>query len=285
MAKHAALQHCTDSGEKRGDSGEPGGNNQTGTEKNNAWLSDDDTGVPLREDLSTYAWESYDECSSDDLEENASVWSTCAQTDSQEAHLLVLNQCRQVMKTAQYNVFGLQSPVFTHFNLEEWDARLQQYHDKEILQYLQFGWPINRDRGVPDPLKASTNHVKAVGTTGPIDEYLLKEIEKGTMVGPFTDIPFSERVGVSPINVRARPGEPNRPRIILDLSYPLGEAVNDGIPVDSYLQQGFKLTYPTTDELAERIVEVGPQCKIYKRDLAWWFHQLSVCPGMSVSLV
>ncbi len=169
------------------------------------------------------------------------------------------------MKTQQYNVFGLQSPILSHFNLSEWDAWLQQFHDKEILRFLWYSLPVNRDQTVPLPQQACTNHVCAVGTMGPIDDYLVKEIEKGAMIGPFMEIPFSEWVGMSPINIRERPGEPQRPRIILDLSYPPGEAVNDGIPVDSYLGQGFKLTYPTTDELAARIVHVGPNCKINER--------------------
>jgi hypothetical protein len=28
-------------------------------------------------------------------------------------------------------------------NMERWESLLQNYHDKEILGYLKYGWPIN----------------------------------------------------------------------------------------------------------------------------------------------
>ncbi len=135
-----------------------------------------------------------------------------------------------------------------------------------------------------DPTQARTNHIASTQESGLVDDYLVKEIDKGGTLGPFASLPFRDRVGMSPMNTRAREDEPSRLRVILDLSYPPKHAVNDGIPADSYLGDPFELKYPTTDELANRIMEVGRQCVIYKRDLVRWLNQLPVCLG-DVSLL
>ena len=56
-------------------------------------------------------------------------------------------------------------------------------------------------------------------------------------------------------------------RFILDLSKPAGFSVNDGISKDFYLGQPVTLRYPTVDNIAERIVQFGSGCLLYKRDL------------------
>ncbi len=164
----------------------------------------------------TFEGDSYQDCSSDDSGDHDSVWSTCAQMDTTPHTLSVLNQCRQVMSTGEYNIFGLQSPIHTHFDLEEWAAALSQYDDKEILTFLIYGWPVNRARALPDPVCAQVNHICEPVGASPVDNYLAKEVDKGAMIGPFQEVPFQTRVGISPMNIRERPGELMRPRIILD---------------------------------------------------------------------
>ena len=66
-------------------------------------------------------------------------------------------------------------------------------------------------------------------------------------------------------------------RFILDLSCPKGASVNDGICKDFYLGEPVNLTYPTVDDIAERIVQFGPGC-LFKRDLKRAYRQLPVDP-------
>ena len=58
-----------------------------------------------------------------------------------------------------------------------------------------------------------------------------------------TKIPFSRHVGISPLSTRPKRGSEDR-RVILDLSFPIGESVNDGIPKDTYMGFHAKLTSP-----------------------------------------
>ena len=68
-------------------------------------------------------------------------------------------------------------------------------------------------------------------------------------------------------------------RTILDLSFPAGDSVNDYTPKDTYLGLPITLKYPTVDDLARRVHELGPSCKIYRKDLLGAFLQIPWDPA------
>jgi len=86
-------------------------------------------------------------------------------------------------------------------------------------------------------------------------------------------VPFA----VSPLNPVLKPDTTER-RYILDLSWPEGSSVNDGISKDFYLGGPVSLTYPTVDDIADRIVQLGLRCLLFKRDLKRAYRQLPVDP-------
>ena len=98
------------------------------------------------------------------------------------------------------------------------------------------------------------------------------------MLGPMHSHPFGEKAAFSPLNTRPCPDEPDRPRVIMDLSFPVGHAVNDGIEVNCYLGEDYTLKYPSVDDLAARVALIGTDCWLYKKDLKRWFHQIPVDP-------
>ena len=97
-------------------------------------------------------------------------------------------------------------------------------------------------------------------------------------MGPFDKIPFTGKVGISPLSTRPKKGSADR-RVILDLSFPVGQAVNDGIPKDTYLGFAVKLTFPKTDEFAYRIFQLGKGCYMFKIDLSRYFRQIPLDPA------
>ena len=103
------------------------------------------------------------------------------------------------------------------------------------------------------------------------------ELELGAMIGPYKIPPFISRIGISPLSTRPKTDFTKR-QIILDLSYPLGRSVNDGISKYDYCGLPIRLSYPTIDTLAKRIVSLGRNCLLWKRDLRRAFHQLILCP-------
>ena len=69
------------------------------------------------------------------------------------------------------------------------------------------------------------------------------------------------RIGISPLSSRPRKDSLRR-RVILDLSFPFGNSVNDGIDKHVYCNEYIQLTYPSVDDLAKRIAEIGPGSKL-----------------------
>ena len=65
----------------------------------------------------------------------------------------------------------------------------------------------------------------------------------------------------------------------MDLSFPPGRSVNDGIMKDNYLGMATKLRFPKVDEFAIRIYTLGKGCLMFKIDLSRYFRQLPLDPG------
>ena len=80
---------------------------------------------------------------------------------------------------------------------------------------------------------------------------------------------------MSPLNSVPKPDTTER-QIILDLSWPVGSSVNDGIPTGLCLVQEFALVYPTVDVIADRVAALGPGCLLFKRDLRRVYRQFPV---------
>ena len=78
-------------------------------------------------------------------------------------------------------------------------------------------------------------------------------------MGAFKDIPFSEEFWISPLNTVDKRDSDER-RVILDLNYPEGSAVNDGIPKNSYLDSHVNLIFPRVDDLVALVKENGRGC-------------------------
>ena len=181
--------------------------------------------------------------------------------------------------THNSNKNGLNIVINQQWNVDEFKQLLQQcqYRDMQIINYLKYGWPVNRSLDYPNPRKAEINHKGANDFKHDIDNYIAKEIKAGRIAGPYTSIPFTERVGVSPISSRPKKDSSGR-RVIIDFSWPLGQAVNDGIDKDVYMGSEITLTYPTVDTLAKRISDLGVGCATFKKDLKSAFRQLMSNP-------
>ena len=68
-------------------------------------------------------------------------------------------------------------------------------------------------------------------------------------------------------------------RIILDLSYPVGNSINDGISQEYYLGKKINICYPNVDDLVDIIKLKGQGCLMLKKDLKRAHRQIPLCPG------
>ena len=163
------------------------------------------------------------------------------------------------------------------WNLKLLRKLLVDYHDNVIVDYLQFGWPVSHD-GRLFNTSPINNWKGAVINASEVSKYLKKELSFHSVVGPFDVNPFVAPAGVSPLNTRDKKDSDEK-RIILDLSYPDGLAVNEGIAADKYLGVKIEWHLPTVDSLANIMIKKGKGCLLFKRDLRRYYRQIFVCPG------
>ena len=175
------------------------------------------------------------------------------------------------------NIYAACIPLRTAWNVELMKQIATSVSDREVVQFIQFGWPLNHDGG---PTTCSFfNHKSAVRHHEQVTNYIVKEVGLGCLLGPFISLPWSTQVAVSPLSTRAKK-EAGKRRIIMDLSWPLhGKcSVNDGIDKNVYLGQPVNLVYPSVDLLRRRIAQIGAgQALGYKRDLDRAFKQIFMC--------
>ena len=125
------------------------------------------------------------------------------------------------------NVYGARVPMATHWNLQLWSQLATSTADREVVQFLRYGWSLNHD-GSPVTVTWG-NHAFAERYPQLMQEYLDKEFAMGCLLGPFETIPWQRAVVVSPMSTRPKKDSTKR-RIIMDLSWPHdGHSVNDGI--------------------------------------------------------
>ena len=184
----------------------------------------------------------------------------------------------EVITKGYPNRWGAKIPIRTKWNLEKFSQELEDYEDKEVVEWMKYGWPTGRLPTLPDPTYCTKNHKGATEHAEALTQYIAKELAREAVMGPYTKLPFQNKTGISPLSTRPKKGSEDR-RIILDLSFPIGQSVNDGIPKDSYLGFMAKLSFPKVDDFAFRIHSLGEGCMMFKIDLSRYFRQLPLDPG------
>ena len=188
--------------------------------------------------------------------------------------LLHLNDL--VSRSGQPNYLSCRVPIESRFNIDYIEAHMQGYHDTQILDFLKFGWPIDHDGREVNSIPPR-NHDSATRYGNEVHDYLRKELAYGATIGPFARSPFQEP-GLSPLSTRPKRGSEER-RIIVDMSFPPGRSINDGIDKHTYQGEPVKLTYPSVDSLVQIMIRKGRGCLLFKKDLKRAYRQIPVDPA------
>ena len=182
------------------------------------------------------------------------------------------------MQQGYPNAWGAKIPVTSGWNVALFDALLADYEDREVIQWLKYGWPISRLPTWPDPTPMYKNHKGVTDYPDARDKYIDKEKRHGTICGPFPCPPFDHRLGISPLSSRAKCDSSDQ-RIISDLSFPENSSINSGIIKDQFMGFNAKLSFPRVDAMAIRIAELGLGTYMFKIDFSRSFRQLPIDPG------
>ena len=105
-----------------------------------------------------------------------------------------------------------------------------------------------------------------------VDQYLAEELSCHRMAGPF-NTNFIPGAHISRFGVIPKNHQPNKWRLIVDLSHPAGHSVNDGIPKDLC-----SLTYITVDMAIEQLVTLRKGTLMAKIDIKSAFCLMPVDP-------
>ena len=188
-----------------------------------------------------------------------------------------LNVHSLVKEVGQPNYRGARIPLSHGLDIAAW-RRYGQLLDTDhriTIDMLEFGFPMSYGAS-HIPATTDTHHKSATCYPDHVDKYLATEIEHRAIYGPLQVPPFEWFI-TSPLMTRDKSNSTDR-RVIMDLSFPPGRSVNDGIDPDSYLGQPFKLTLPSALSLKDAIREKGSGCYLWSRDLKRGYRQLRVCP-------
>jgi len=120
---------------------------------------------------------------------------------------------------------------------------------------------------------AKKNLMEAVTHPNVVDEYLQNEVSLGRVVGPFSTKALPE-VHISRFGVIPNNHQPDKWRLIVDLSYPSGHSENDGIP-----KQLCGLKYITVDDSINHILKLRHGTHLAKTDIKNAFRLLPVHPA------
>ena len=133
-------------------------------------------------------------------------------------------------------------------------------------------WPPNADLTCD-----FSNHKSATLFPSHVNTYLQEGKGFKAIFGPFNEKPF-EKLYCSPFITREKPHSENR-RVIVDLSWPKGNSVNDFVNSDEYMGTKFMLTFPSIDDITAQIIRLGHGCLLYKVDISRAFRHIIIYPS------
>lgn len=174
------------------------------------------------------------------------------------------------------NFLGAKVTLESDLNLDKWDQELESYHDRQVCHFLRFGWPVGYEADSP-PVAVEENHQSGQQHLQHVRDFIQTELDLGALVGPFSKPPFQPWTRISPILTRPKKESENR-RIIIDLSFPLGQAVNNGIDITSIFGHDSTYVLPTITDLTSKVIQLGKGSWIWKADLSRAYRQLRVDP-------
>ena len=180
-----------------------------------------------------------------------------------------------MISSGVYNARGARRGVPSGLNIQAWEPYLADYSDSALVDYLQYGCPINFQSGAV--LRSTlTNHASALQHPKDVQHYIRTELAHGALIGLFTEPPIRP-THISPLMTRPKKNSEFR-RVIMDLSWPAGESVNNRVDGEMYIDGPATIKLPTVEYMEHRVLELGPGCFLYKTDLSRGYRQLRVDP-------
>jgi len=145
--------------------------------------------------------------------------------------------------------------IFRLLDVRVFNELLEGYHDRDfVIDGFSYGFSL----GVVGPV-SMRNHCRPGICKAELADKLNVEIERGCIIGPFKHAPTPDLV-TSPVCVVPKPN--GKWRLIFNLSFPIGNSVNDSIP--DHLKS---VSYCTVNDAVRFIVNNPRYSTLCKLDL------------------
>ena len=168
-------------------------------------------------------------------------------------------------------VFDLPSGIVSPIRVDALQALLVDYPNSRRRTYLlngfRFGFDIGFRGEFVDLHARPRNLLSSLENPAGVSEAIQKELTRGHTSGPFSSPPFPF-THCSPIGAAPKPD--GSVRLILDLSSPRGDSVNDGIS-----QEDFACKFSNFDDAVTIVQRLGPNAWLSKIDIK---HAFRICP-------
>ena len=130
-----------------------------------------------------------------------------------------------------------------------------------ILRGLSGGFHVGFDERMVHLRSSHRNHPSSLANRTVVSTYIQEEAVAGRMIGPLST-PAQHLVHCSPIGLVPKGRNTGQWRMIVDLSYPKGESVNDGVPASLC-----SLSYASVENATQFIKVLGHGTLLIKIDL------------------
>ena len=169
------------------------------------------------------------------------------------------------------------SLITTPLNATNWRHHLTMHPNRDLVQFflerISNGFRIGLTTPTQPLQPAQRNLQAALLHPQVVDEYLQTELTLQRISGPFPQS-LCTAAQISRFGVIPKRHQPNKWRLIVDLSYPPGHSVNDNIP-----KALCSLSYITVDDAIHAIVQSGPNTIMAKVDIKSAFRLIPVHPA------
>ena len=131
-----------------------------------------------------------------------------------------------IIESGVPNKFKKCIPLCTAWNIKLLEMFHTDYEDREVVDWLTYGFLVSRNDSVAKIEPADHKHNGVNLFPQHIHEYIDTELKYHATMGPFAVLPFIGEIRISPLSTRPKKDSGKR-RVILDLSFPFGNSVND----------------------------------------------------------
>ena len=173
--------------------------------------------------------------------------------NSSNQEMSIIEAHKKLIKDGRPNYLGLQIPVKSALNHEKFATYLQDYWDWQLPFFIKFGFPLDI-KNTSKIISEKINHKSAIDFLDHVDFYISEEKKFDSLLGPYENPPFD--LHTSPFLTRDKSSSSKR-RVIVDLSWPIGNSVNFNVVNDRYRGVDFALTFPSIDPVTKAVGKFG----------------------------